>query len=163
MDDLEQARAAAATGHWQVAYEGFAALDADRLTAADHDRYADAAWWTSRIEASILARQRAHAGHVAAGDARAAGVAAWMLFYEHQMVGRTAVAAGWLARARRHLDDTGDCVERCYLPVDGRRRGARRGRSRLGAGDQPARWWRWPGVAAARISRPRASTPRAPC
>ena len=115
MDDLEQARAAAATGHWQVAYEGFAALDADRLTAADHDRYADAAWWTSRIEASILARQRAHAGHVAAGDARAAGVAAWMLFYEHQMVGRTAVAAGWLARARRHLDDTGDCVERCYL------------------------------------------------
>lgn len=115
MDDLERARAAATSGHWETAFAAYAALDPARLTAADHDLAADAAWWTSRIEPSIVARQRAHAGHSAAADARRAGAAAWMLFYEHQMVGRTAVAAGWLARARRHLDGESPCVEQCLL------------------------------------------------
>jgi DNA-binding CsgD family transcriptional regulator len=113
MDDLARARAATATGDWVTAYELFAAADPGRLTTSDHDLHADAAWWTSRIDASIAARQRAHAGHLAAGDVRPAGVAAWMLFYEHQMAGRPAAASGWLARARRHLTD--DCLERCYL------------------------------------------------
>ncbi|MEU1695127.1 FAD-binding oxidoreductase [Streptomyces hirsutus] len=38
-----------------------------------------------------------------------------MLFYEHQLAGRSAVAAGWLRRARRHLRDQPECVEQCCL------------------------------------------------
>ena len=68
------------------------------------------------------------------------------------MVGRTAVAAGWLA-GRDGTSTASRRLRRALLsPVDGRRHGARRRRSRLGAGDQPGRWWRWPGAAAARIS-----------
>ncbi|MBT2507701.1 LuxR family transcriptional regulator [Streptomyces sp. ISL-98] len=76
---------------------------------------ADAAWWTSRVEESIVARTRAYSGYVRAGAARQAGFSAWMLFYEYQLAGRTAAAAGWLRRARQHLGSEPECAEQCYL------------------------------------------------
>jgi DNA-binding CsgD family transcriptional regulator len=71
---------------------------------------------------------RAYSGYVAAGAERRAGHMAWLLFYEHQLAGRSAVAAGWLRRARRHLGGEPECVEQCYLAwvdtEDAQRRGA---------------------------------------
>ncbi|MEV6653642.1 hypothetical protein [Streptomyces sp. NPDC051219] len=52
---------------------------------------------------------------MAAGAARQAGYSAWMLFYEYQLAGRTAAAAGRLRRARQHLGGEPECVEQCYL------------------------------------------------
>ncbi|WP_031482413.1 helix-turn-helix transcriptional regulator [Streptomyces bicolor] len=114
-DTLRRARDAAAREAWAEAYRLLGGLDPARLTPDDCAVFADAAWWTSRIEESIVQRMRAYSGYVAAGAAREAGLMAWLLFYEHQLAGRTAVAAGWLRRARAHLRGEPECVEQCYL------------------------------------------------
>ncbi|MFI7407569.1 LuxR C-terminal-related transcriptional regulator [Streptomyces sp. NPDC049627] len=114
-DTLRQARDAAAREAWAEAYRLLDGLDAGCLTPDDCAAFADAAWWTSRIDESIVQRMRAYSGYVAQGAARQAGLMAWLLFYEHRLAGRTAVAAGWLRRARRHLRGEAECVEQCYL------------------------------------------------
>ncbi|MFF5475996.1 LuxR C-terminal-related transcriptional regulator [Streptomyces sp. NPDC012935] len=120
-DILRQARDAAAHEAWAEAYRLLGGLDATCLTPDDHAAFADAAWWTSRVEESIGRRMRAYSGYVAAGALRQAGLMSWLLFYEHQLAGRTALAAGWLRRARRHLGSEPECVEQCYLAwVDAR-------------------------------------------
>ncbi|GEC04224.1 helix-turn-helix transcriptional regulator [Streptomyces spinoverrucosus] len=111
---LRRARDAVAREAWAEAYRLLSGVSAG-LTPDDFAAYADAAWWTSHVEESITARMKAYAGYVAAGAERRAGYCAWMLFYEHQLAGRTAVAAGWLRRARRHLSGEPECVEQCYL------------------------------------------------
>ncbi|MFF3326235.1 response regulator transcription factor [Streptomyces sp. NPDC002889] len=112
---IEQARDAVAREAWADAYAALRDLDHDRMTPDDFAALADAAWWTSRIEASVEARTKAYSGYAAAGAARQAGFSAWMLFYEHQLAGRTAAASGWLRRARRQLSSEPECVEQCYL------------------------------------------------
>ncbi|WP_246113629.1 LuxR family transcriptional regulator [Streptomyces montanus] len=112
---MRQARDAVAREAWADAYRILNGLDPAQLAPDDFAAFADAAWWTSRIEESIAARMRAYAGYAAAGAARKAGYCAWMLFYEHQLAGRTAAAAGWLRRARQHLRDEPECAEQCYL------------------------------------------------
>ncbi|WAZ27277.1 LuxR C-terminal-related transcriptional regulator [Streptomyces cinnabarinus] len=114
-DALRGARDAAAREDWAHAYRLLSGVDTARLTPDDCAAFADAAWWRSRIDESIVHRMRAYAGFVAAGDARRAGHMAWLLFYEHQLAGRSALAAGWLRRARRQLRDEPECVEQCYL------------------------------------------------
>ncbi|GAB7106164.1 hypothetical protein JCM4814A_44780 [Streptomyces phaeofaciens JCM 4814] len=114
-DALRLARAAVARETWADAYRLLSALDPARLTPDDHAGFADAAWWTSRIEESIVHRTHAYSGYAAQGAARRAGLMAWLLFYEHQLAGRSAVAAGWLRRARRHLGGEPECAEQCYL------------------------------------------------
>lgn len=125
---LRQARDAAAREAWAEAYRLLSCLDSSCLTPDDCAAFADAAWWTSRVEESIVQRTRAYSGYVAAGAARQAGHMAWLLFYEHQLAGHTSLAAGWLRRSRRHLHDRPECVEQCYLAwvdaEDARARGA---------------------------------------
>ncbi|MFI9758584.1 LuxR C-terminal-related transcriptional regulator [Streptomyces sp. NPDC051963] len=111
---VRRARDAVAREAWAEAYRLLSDAAAP-LTPDDFAAYADAAWWTSRIEESITARMKAYAGYVTAGAERRAGYCAWMLFYEHRLAGRTAMAAGWLRRARRHLKTEPECVEQCYL------------------------------------------------
>ena len=117
---IEDARAAVAREAWPQAYgllRRLADADADVLSPRDWDSLSDAAWWLCRVEESIDARKRAYAGHAAAGADRAAGGSAWMVFYEHHLAGRSAIAAGWLARARRHLDKVPECPEGAYLAL----------------------------------------------
>ncbi|SDM32942.1 regulatory protein, luxR family [Streptomyces sp. cf386] len=127
-DTLRRARDAVAREAWAEAYGLLGDLDPTCLTPDDCAAFADAAWWTSRVDESIVQRTRAYSGYVAGDAARQAGHSAWLLFYEHQLAGRTAVAAGWLRRARRHLHDEPECVEQCYLAwidaEDAQRRGA---------------------------------------
>jgi DNA-binding NarL/FixJ family response regulator len=70
---------------------------------------------TCRVDEAIAARQRAHAGWLRAGDARRAGRAAWLLYYDYLYRGEETVAGGWLRRARRHLAAEPDCAEQGYL------------------------------------------------
>ncbi|MFJ8105962.1 LuxR C-terminal-related transcriptional regulator [Streptomyces sp. NPDC096132] len=114
-DPLRQARDAVSREAWADAYRLLSALDGARLTPDDHAGFADAAWWTSRIDESIEQRTRAYSGYTAAGAGRQAGLMAWLLHYEHQLAGRPAVAAGWLHRAREHLGGEPECAEQCYL------------------------------------------------
>jgi DNA-binding CsgD family transcriptional regulator len=85
------------------------------LSPGDLDLLADAAWWSGHVEESVDARLRAHAGHAGAGDHRRAGCAAWWLYYEYRSLGRPGAAAGWLHRARQHLEHEPDCPEQCFL------------------------------------------------
>ncbi|GCB50353.1 LuxR family transcriptional regulator [Streptomyces sp. NL15-2K] len=112
---VRRAREAVAREAWADAYRLLNGMDPARLAPDDFAALADAAWWTSRVEESIIARMRAYSGYAAAGADRQAGYCAWMLFYEHRLAGRTALAAGWLRRARQHLQDGTECAEQCYL------------------------------------------------
>jgi DNA-binding CsgD family transcriptional regulator len=125
---VERARDAAARESWAEAYVLLHALDRDGLRAdgrrrpgsrplspGDLDLLSDAAWWSGHVDESVDARLRAHAGYAAAGDRRRAGCAAWWLFYEYRSLGRPGAAAGWLHRARQHLEHEPDCPEQCFL------------------------------------------------
>ena len=99
--DIDRARAAVDESSWSEAYELFRALE-PLDDPHDRERFADAAWWTGRIEESMAARQRAYTGYAEAGDERRA---AWMsarLCIEHFVRDEPAVGAGWFARTQRH-------------------------------------------------------------
>ncbi|WP_231626356.1 helix-turn-helix transcriptional regulator [Streptomyces apocyni] len=112
---LERARAAVTQEDWAAACRLFRAQDRAVLAPDALEAFADALWWTGEPEESIDVRTRAYAAHHAAGDRRAAGAAAWMLYYECRDIGRAAAAGGWLNRARHALAAVPDCLERCYL------------------------------------------------
>ncbi|WP_435970116.1 LuxR C-terminal-related transcriptional regulator [Streptomyces sp. Qhu_M48] len=117
-DAVERAREAAARESWAEAYELLHAHDlhpSRGLTADDLSVLADAAWWSGHVDESVTARLRAHAAYLAAHDHRGAGLASWWLSYEYAGLGRPAAAAGWLHRARHHLEDLPDCPEQCFL------------------------------------------------
>lgn len=112
---VDRAREAVSREAWGEAYPMLHGLDPDLLDADDLVALADAAWWTSRVDESVAVRAKAYSGYSDEGRSRQAGLCAWMLFYEHQMAGRNAAAAGWLHRARQHLGGEPECVEQCYL------------------------------------------------
>jgi DNA-binding CsgD family transcriptional regulator len=117
MADIERARDALARESWREAYDELGASDPSDLTPADFEGLADAAWWLSRNEESVAARQRAYAGYAEAGEEIRAAYMAGRLGVEHFLRGEPAVGAGWLMRAHRHLDGQPDCVELGFLAV----------------------------------------------
>ncbi|MFI8822597.1 LuxR family transcriptional regulator [Streptomyces sp. NPDC053431] len=117
---LTQARDAAAREDWAGAYPLL--READRhptvpLAPGDLDALADSAWWSGNVDESVAARLRAHAAYVAEGDRRGAGRTAWWLSSAYRRLGRPVAAAGWLHRARHHLDGRPDCPEQCFLAL----------------------------------------------
>ena len=97
--DADQARDAARRESWAEAYEELRALDPAGMEPRDLEALADAAWWLSRPDESIAARQRAYAGYVAAGEHPRAAWGAGRLCMEHFFRGEASLAAGWLMRA----------------------------------------------------------------
>jgi tetratricopeptide (TPR) repeat protein len=117
-DPVARARDAAARESWAEAYALLHAHDARptrAVAARDLSALAEAAWWAGHVEESAAARLRAHAAHVAAGDHRGAGLEAWWLHHTYAGLDRPAAAAGWLRRARHHLDGLPPCPEQCFL------------------------------------------------
>lgn len=104
-------------GSHSEVYEQLRKRDPASLTAEESEALADAAWWLSRLEESIAARQHAYSAFVQAGDNRRAGYTGWFLFYDYLSKGEDAAASGWLKRARRHLEDEPECIEQGYLLV----------------------------------------------
>ncbi|HEX6070369.1 MAG TPA: response regulator transcription factor [Longimicrobiaceae bacterium] len=100
--------------------DAFAQLcDADgksALGAEDLERLATAAHLTGRDAESAEAWTRAHQEFLRGGDVERAARAAFWLAFGLLNQGEQARAGGWLARARRLLDDEErDCVEQGYL------------------------------------------------
>ncbi|MFB7939124.1 LuxR family transcriptional regulator [Streptomyces sp. NPDC056049] len=118
IDRAGRARDAVTHERWAEAYTLLHARDRhpdEALTPEDLGALSDAAWWCGHLDESVAARLRAHSAHVAAGDHRGAGLAAWWLHHEYEGLGRPAVAAGWLHRARHHLDGLPACPEQSFL------------------------------------------------
>jgi DNA-binding CsgD family transcriptional regulator len=113
--DADRAREAVRRESWAEAYEELRVLDPAGMEPRDLEALADAAWWLSRSDASIAARQRAYAGYVAAGEDLRAAWCAGRLCMEHFFRAEAALAAGWLMRAQRLLRDQPERVQHGYL------------------------------------------------
>ena len=109
--DIDQARAAVERKAWSEAFELLNDLETIGLAPEDLERLADAAWWTGRMEESIVARQKAYTGYAEAGDDRRAGWMAARLCLDHFLRDEPAVGAGWFARMQRHAKELPECVE----------------------------------------------------
>jgi len=117
ISDIDQARDAVGREVWADAYDSFQRCDPSALAPRDLEGLADSAWWLSKIDESIAARQRAYTGYSEAGDDPSAAASALRLCIEHFLRGEPAVGAGWLARAQRQLDQRPECVEHAFLAV----------------------------------------------
>jgi class 3 adenylate cyclase len=114
LDPLETARGAAGRHAWRDAFEAYAAVHAD-LTPEDLERFADAAWWTGRLDQAIELRERAYTEHTAAGDRLSAARLALTLSWDYSGRGSFAVSHGWFASAERLLDGLPESMEHGFL------------------------------------------------
>jgi DNA-binding CsgD family transcriptional regulator len=116
-DALHRGRGAIDRYAWADAYSGLSAADHEApLSPEDLERLALAAYLAGRDDDGADISARAYHEWLRLGDApRAARCAFWLGFtLVHR--GEFARGGGWLARARRLLDDGHlDCVERGYL------------------------------------------------
>jgi DNA-binding CsgD family transcriptional regulator len=118
---LDLGRESFARRAWKDAFERLSAADraADReslLAAEDLERLATAAYLIGRDDDGADAGARAHHAFLRQGSVERAVRGAFWLAFRSLNRGETARAGGWVARARRLLDDLRhDCVEEGYL------------------------------------------------
>ena len=104
VDSIQAARAAASRQAWREAYDAFARVDSEELNPEDLRQFAEAAWWTGRLDDAINLRERAYAGFASAGGKAEAARLALVLSDDHAGRGAFAVAQGWFANAERLLE-----------------------------------------------------------
>ncbi len=97
-----------AAGEWSGAREAFAAaLDRERSAAA-LDGYGEACWWLGETHEGIQLRDQAYALYLRDRRfERAIDAALWLCRNHEAALGNEVAAAGWLARARRLVDEQG--------------------------------------------------------
>lgn len=114
-DELDHGRESYRRRAWGEAYASLAHVDRSTpLGAGDLDLLATSAYLVGRNAEFERILDRAHHAHLEAGDrVRAARCASW-LGLMLLLRGEPGHATGWLARARRLLEDH-DCAEQGYL------------------------------------------------
>lgn len=109
---------ALARGAWAEAREAFETALGDRELPEALEGLGKAAWWLDLSDLVFDSRERAYRLYLARGDpAQAARVAVWLAWDYWAFRGESAVANGWLQRARRLLDGLPSCSERAWLEV----------------------------------------------
>lgn len=107
---------ALARGAWAEARSAFEASLAAAESASDLEGLGLAAWWLDDADVVFDTRERAYRLYLEAGDRRAAArVAVWLAWDCLAFRGETAVASGWLQRARRLLDGLPESAELAWL------------------------------------------------
>ena len=105
-------------GDWVAARTAYRGALEDGESAEALEGFATASWWLDDVAAAIDARERAYALRRAQGDTGAAALLAALLAWDHgAMRGATAVASGWLQRARRLTADLPPSAEQAWLPL----------------------------------------------
>jgi class 3 adenylate cyclase len=115
--DVDVARKAAERHSWREAYGAYSGSDEFDLTPSDLELFADAAWWTGRIDEAIGLRERSYAGFSAAGDKLGAARLALTLSWDQMNRGVFAVSRGWFANAERLLEGLPEAAEHGYLAL----------------------------------------------
>lgn len=108
---------AGARPDWRAIHDELARREPSSLSGVELDQLAESLFWLDRPDDSIAVLGRAFGAHVADGDHAGAAMAAWQLFYDHALVGETALANGWLERARREAGQARGTVARGFLAV----------------------------------------------
>jgi class 3 adenylate cyclase len=116
-DSLDAARSAAGRLAWREAYDAYAAADERDLSPSDLDRFADAAWWTGRLDQAISLRERAYAGYSGAGEKLDAARLALTLSWDHGGRGAFSVSHGWFANAERLLEREPESVTHGFMAL----------------------------------------------
>jgi ATP/maltotriose-dependent transcriptional regulator MalT len=116
---MTDARRAFARRAWPEAYAELKALDAAGAlcTGDDLATLGDAALWCGQFQESIDVRLRAHAAHLQAGAAARAALVALDLVFNYAVRMKMSVAAGWLAKARRHVEPLPEGREHGHVAV----------------------------------------------
>lgn len=116
---IERGRAAFAQRAWADAFDAFTRASAEGpLGADDVERLAISAGAAGLEEESIQAFERWHQCSLDAGEVHRAARAAFWAAMRSFSLGEKARGAGWIARAKRLLEDDGrDCAERGYLKL----------------------------------------------
>jgi DNA-binding CsgD family transcriptional regulator len=120
-DALEQGRRSYARQAWAEAFAQLSAADGhDPLGPEDLERLATAAYLIGRDDDGADVGARAHHEFLRRGQVERAVRGAFWLGFSFIDQGDEARGGGWLARARRLLDDAQlDCVEQGYLVFPG--------------------------------------------
>ena len=111
VESVEAARGAATRLAWREAHATFSAVADIELGPADLELFAEAAWWTGKLDQAIRLRERAYAAYTAAGDARSAARMALTLSWDYEGRGSFSVAQGWFATGERLLADLPEAPE----------------------------------------------------
>jgi LuxR family maltose regulon positive regulatory protein len=105
-----------AAGAWSDARRVFESALARRESAESLEGLGLAAWWLDDADAVFASRERAYKLYLDADDARsAARIAVWLAWDCWAFRGETAVANGWLQRARRLLEGLPESPELAWL------------------------------------------------
>jgi hypothetical protein len=118
--EIEEARRAFDQREWARAYAQLAAIDeVATLGPDDLQRIAECAFLIGLDAAAEDAWARAHHAFVDRGEVAAAARCAFWIGSCWSLDGATSRGGGWLARARRLLEDHGlhDCPERGYVEL----------------------------------------------
>jgi class 3 adenylate cyclase len=114
---LDAGRQAAARHAWREAYDAYSSGNGQELTPEDLESFADAAWWTGRLDEAVDLRERSYAGFASAGEKPKAARLALTLAWDQVSRGAFAVARGWLAKAERLLEGLPESAEHGHLAL----------------------------------------------
>lgn len=110
---LEAARAAHGRHDWAAAREAFRV--ADDLTTDDLESLATACWWLGEVDEYAALSAELHRRLLGLDRRVQAAVVAFELGYTESVRGREDLGAGWMARARRLLEEQPEAPERGLL------------------------------------------------
>lgn len=102
---------------WRAIHDELARREPSSLTGHELDRLGESLFWLDRPDDSIAVLGRAFTAHLADGDHVGAAMSAWQLFYDHALIGETALANGWFERARRQAAHDERSVAAGFLAV----------------------------------------------
>jgi class 3 adenylate cyclase len=115
---LEAGRAAVLRRDWEVAYPLLHEADSSGdLAPDDLELLAEAALWGGLFSEYMDANERAYKAYVEAGNLARAGYLATLLAHDNRAQLQNSVASGWLARAKRHLDEAEEAPEHGYYAL----------------------------------------------
>ena len=117
-DDCRAGQEALLRAAWPEARAAFTDALATRESPEALEGLGLAAWWLDRRRPGVrLARARLPPVSAIAATRGAARVAVWLAWDYWAFRGESAVASGWLQRARRLLEDSPTCAERAWLEI----------------------------------------------
>jgi ATP/maltotriose-dependent transcriptional regulator MalT len=109
---------ALARGEWEEARKAYGTVPAAHDSPEALEGLGNAAWWLDLADVVFASRERAYRLYLERNDhAAAARVAVWLAWDYWAFHGESAVANGWLRRARRLLEGHPSCSERAWLEV----------------------------------------------